>query len=344
MQFMSKKIRINMVSESDISVQGHGVHTAYDEIATALEARDDVRVVRAKFGELVDCDVIHAHTIGFNVWRKLYQNGPKKVISAHVVPASFIGSIKLAKYWAFAARWYMRWMYNRADKVLAVSGTVAKVLRDELHITPSKIETFYNTIDMQRYKSTADQRQAARVKLGLAESKFVVLGNGQVQPRKRLDIFFKMALEMPDIQFIWIGGIPFKQLGADYASMQKMMADTPKNLTITGVIEHSAVRDYFIAADVFCLPAEQENHPMCVLEAASAGLPIILRDIPEYDDTFFNDIVRCQDDDFGPAVQKLQSDKHYYQQMKQKTSLIAERFDSASAAERLVNLYTELVQ
>lgn len=332
-----------MVSESDISVQAHGVHTAYDEIATALEKRDDVTVIRGEFGKLVDCDIIHFHTIGQHTLRKLFQHGPKKVVSAHIVPASFVGSIILAKYWAFAAKWYMGWFYNKADKVLAVSGTVAKILHDELHVPKSKIETFYNTIDMKRYVFTNAQRDQARKKLGISESDFVVLGNGQVQPRKRLDIFVKMALAIPDVKFIWIGGIPFKQLGADYISMQRLMKDLPGNMTITGVIPHSSVRDYFIAADIFCLPAEQENHPMCVLEAASADLPIILRDIPEYNDTFGSDAIRCDDDGFIDAVNDLRSNKSFYKQQQKKTKAIASRFDSGVAAERLVGIYRDLV-
>ena len=340
---MNKKIRVNMVSESEISVQGHGVHTAYEEIASALEKRDDVTVIRGKFGELVDCDIVHFHTIGQRTWRKFFQHGPKKVVSAHVVPASFVGSIILAKYWAFAARWYMSWYYKRADKVLAVSGTVAKILHSELKVPKNKIETFYNTIDMTRYNFTEKERISARKKLGLNDCDCMVLGNGQVQPRKRLDIFVKMALAIPDVKFIWIGGIPFKQLGADYLSMQKLMKDIPDNMTITGVIEHSAVRDYFIAADIFCLPAEQENHPMCVLEAASADLPIILRDIPEYTDTFGNDAILCDDNTFVDAVNKLRSDKTFYKNQQQKTKAIADRFDSSNASERLVKIYSELL-
>lgn len=339
-----KKIKVNMVSESEISVQGHGVHTAYEEIASALEKRDDVTVIRGKFGELVDCDVIHFHTIGQRTLGKLFQHGPKKVVSAHIVPASFVGSIILAKYWAFAARWYMGWYYRRADKVLAVSGTVAKILNKELHVPKDKIETFYNTIDMKRYVSTEAKKLSARKKLGLTDCDCMVLGNGQVQPRKRIDVFVKMALALPDVKFIWVGGIPFKQLGADYVSMQHLMKKIPKNMTITGVIEHSQVRDYFIAADIFCLPAEQENHPMCVLEAASAGLPIILRDIPEYDDTFRDDAIRCNDENFVEAVTKLRSDKAFYKQQQQRTKLIAGRFDSSVAAQRLVDIYREIIQ
>lgn len=332
-----------MVSESDISVQGHGVHTAYEEMAVALEKRDDVTLIRGAFGRTVECDIVHLHTLGSYTWRKLFQKGPKKVVSAHVVPASFIGSIILAKYWLPLARLYMRWYYNRADKVLAVSGTVAGILHDELHVPKEKIETFYNTIDMKQYEPSAFNKKAAREKLGLQDDDFVVIGNGQVQPRKRLDIFVKMAQALPDAQFIWVGGIPFKQLGADYKSMQRLMAKLPKNLTVTGIVPHAKVKDYLMAADVFCLPAEQENHPMCVLEAAGAGLPIVLRDISEYDDTFQNDAWRCTDDQFVDAVKKLRDDKSTYRKWQQKSAAIAARFDSSAAAERLVKLYQQLI-
>jgi 1,2-diacylglycerol-3-alpha-glucose alpha-1,2-galactosyltransferase len=339
-----KKIRVNMVSESDISVQGHGVHTAYAEIASALEKREDVTLIRGDFGNQTDCDVVHLHTIGTQTWRKLLQPGPAKVVSAHVVPASLVGSIILARYWLFLASWYMRWFYNRADKVLAVSGAVADTLHNDLGVSREKIEIFYNTIDMQRYVTTVDEKKAARKRLGFKATDFIVLGNGQVQPRKRLDVFVAMANAQPDIQFVWVGGIPFKHLGADYANMQRLMTSAPKNLKITGVIPHDEVSDYLAVADVFCLPAEQENHPMCVLEAASANLPIVLRDIPEYNDTFRGDVIMCLSvDDFIAAIVKLRTDNVFYNKQQQKTKRIADRFDSNVAAERLVKLYRQLV-
>ncbi len=332
-----------MVSESDISVQGHGVHTAYDEMAAALEKRDDVVLIRGQFDENIDCDIVHIHTLGSKTCQKFPQPDVKKVVSAHVVPASLVGSIKLAKYWSFAAKGYMRWFYNRADKVLAVSSMVAQTLYYELGVPKEKIEVFYNTIDMQRFAASPAKKQAARKKLGIKKDQFVVLGNGQVQPRKRLDVFVAMALAQPDLQFIWVGGIPFKNLGADYGNMIRLMENAPKNMTITGVIPHDEVLDYYAVADVFCLPAEQENHPMCVLEAAGAGLPIVLRDIHEYDDTFMNDAIRCEDGTFESMILKLRDDKAFYVAQQQKTKAIAERFDSVQAADRLVKLYKQLV-
>lgn len=338
-----KNLKVNIVSESDITVQGHGVHTAYDEMATALEKRDDIEVVRGKFGQLVDCDVVHLHTIGPRTFKKLNQRGPKKVVSAHVIPQSLVGSVLLAQYWSFAARWYMRWFYGRADKVLAVSGMVANVLEKELHIPKSRIEVFYNTVDMASYRPTKGAKVAARKKLGIPQGASVVLGNGQVQPRKRLDVFVQMAKDLPDVTFLWVGGIPFKQLGADYAKMNQLMQNLPSNMTITGVIPHDDVLTYLHAADVFCLPAEQENHPMCVLEAAGAELPIVLRDMPEYDDTFMHDAIRCKDDTFVQEITKLLTDKSYYNHWKSQSEHIAQRFDSAQAAKRYVKLYKGLL-
>jgi len=340
---MTKNLTVNMVSESDISVQGHGVHTSYDEIASALEKRSDITVIRGNFGHQTACDIVHFHTIGPRTWRKLLQRGPKKVVTAHIVPASLVGSIVLAKYWLFAARWYMRWYYNRADKVLAVSGMVAKVLHEELHVPRSKITTMYNTIDMDRYTPTATSKSDARQKLQLDPEAFIVLGNGQVQPRKRLDTFVAMAKDLPDVSFIWVGGIPFKQLGADHRAMEKLMINLPDNMQVTGVIPHDDVKYYMQAADVFCLPADQENHPMCVLEAASAELPILLRDIPEYDDTFGDNALRCRsDEEFIHAIISLR-DAQVRAEWRQKTKKIAQTFDSKQAAIELMALYRSLV-
>lgn len=333
-----------MASESEISVQGHGVHTAFEELASALEKRDSITLIRGGFGKNVECDVYHLHTIGSHMWRKILAKNVPKVVSAHVIPASFVGSIRLAKYWQPVAKWYMQWFYGKADKVLAVSQTVADVLVNDLHLSSEKVSVLYNTIDMSRYRTTPEDTTKARQKLNIAPSAFVVVGVGQVQPRKRLDTFVAMAQALPDVQFYWVGGIPFKQLGADVARMQRLMKNTPKNLTITDVIPHEEVQTYLQAADVFCLPAEQENHPMCVLEAAGVGLPIVLRGIPEYDDTFADDTLRCGDNQaFIAAIKQLQSSKKTHQVYCQKSAHIAQRFDSKAAADTLEEMYRELI-
>jgi len=269
-------------------------------------------------------DIIHIQTMGLYSFRHLMKKGGKKVVSAHIVPDSFIGSIKGAKYWKPLGRAWLKFFYKKADLVLACSGMVADELINDMHVPKTKV--LYNTINMSRYKHSAAEKKSARKKLGLKDDDFVVMGNGQVQPRKRLDILIKAAKEMPDVKFFWVGGIPFKNLGADYNAMQNMIKNAPNNLTVTGVI-----------------PLENV-HPMCVLEAAGAGLPIILRDIPQYNDTFKGDAVMAKtDDEFLELISKLRRDKKAYKKAQLGAEKIAERFDSSAGAERLVEFYRSLI-
>ena len=336
------KIVVDMISESEFTVQAHGVHTAFAEMKQALNSRPDIDLeVNAS---RPNADITHSHTIGLYSLRKIRSSKAKKVISGHVIPASLAGSIKGMDHLQWLVRWYMKKIYSQADLVLAVS----KNVRDDM-IGPmglkNRVEILYNTVDMSKYKFSQTDRIKAREKLGLDEKDFVVLGNGQVQPRKRLDMFFETAKLMPEIKFIWVGGITFKHLGASYKKKQDMVESAPKNVFVTGVISHDQVMSYLAAADVFFLPAEQENHPMCVLEAAGAGLPILLRDISEYDDTFRPDAIFVNTAaDAQASILKLSEDESFYKDRQAATAKIAARFDSKAGAERLVEFYKDLLK
>lgn len=331
-----------MVSESEFTVKGHGVHTAFIELTGALKKRDDVIVRINKDSDVTD--ITHIHTVGiYALWMILFGHG-KKVVSAHVVPASFVGSLKGAKYWLPLSRVYLKWFYGRADLVLAVSNMVKDDLKNKLGIS-TKVEVLYNTVDMSKYRSTGQEKTAARAGHHIDQTDFLVIGNGQVQPRKRFDTFVEVAQALPDIKFIWIGGIPFKQLGAEYETMNRLIENIPDNMKVTGVIPLEQVRGYVQAADAFFLPAEQENHPLCVLEAAGGGLPIILRDIPEYDDTFRGDAIMISSTHEAiEMITKLRGDAEFYQQSVESASRIAKRFDSTAGAERAIELYRSILE
>ena len=338
-------IKVNIVSESDISVRGHGVHTAYVEMVRSLQMRTDCTVITNQFFKKVDADITHIHTVGLHSWTKLLWGAGPKVVSAHIVPDSLIGSFALAGMWRPLAKLYMKLFYARADKVLAVSTMVADTLKNELGIAPEKIEILYNSIDTSQYKPTNRTKQDARQELGISQEAFVVMGNGQVQPRKRFDTFMYCAKQLPDLTFVWVGGIPFKYVGAQYQEMKKMIEEIPDNMKVTGVIELEEVKQYLGAADIFVLPAEQENHPMAVIEAAAANLPIVLRDIPEYDDTFGQDTIRVKDEEkFVKAIESLRDNKSLRDEYRKKSAIIAQRFDSHESAARLMNIYEQLLR
>lgn len=337
---MSTTLRVTMVSESEFGVQGQGVHTAHRELVDALDRRDDVEVNVNTWRR--PADITHIQTVGpYSLWYLLFGKG-KKVVSAHVVPASFVGSLAGAKYWLPLARLYLKWFYGRADCVFAVSNMVRDELVNDMGLS-NRIEVTYNTVDMAKYRPDRKGRQAARQKLGIAEDQFMVLGIGQVQPRKRVDVFIDTA-KQSEALFVWVGGIPFKRMGADFDAMQRLLETDQPNVRMTGIIDHVEVADYTAAADAFYLPAEQENHPMCVLEAAGAGLPIILNDIREYDDTFRPDAIFVTSaEQAAQAVNRLAADDDYRSEIAAKSRAISKRFDSSSGARRAVDIYRSLL-
>lgn len=332
-------MRISVVSESEFMAKGHGVHTAYLELTNALRARSDTTI---SVNKKQPADVTHLHTVGaYALWRLLFDRS-KKVVSAHIVPASLVGSLVAARFWLPFATVYLRWFYNRADLVFAVSDETKRVL---LKLGVRKpIEVVYNVIDTKRYHATADDKKKSRIALGIAADAWLVIGAGQVQPRKRIDSFVSVASQLPAMQFLWVGGMPFGKLAAENRSMQQFIDHAPVNTSFTGVVELDEMKQYYHAADVFWLPSEQETFGLVVVEAAAAGLPVILRDIPDYAETFADDALLVDDIDTVGMLEMLRSDKTFYTQAQARTERITHRYDATSGAQRVMSLYKTLLE
>lgn len=332
-------MKVNIISESAFGIEGHGVHTAYLEHIACLEHYPGVEVVT---NSAQKADIVHLHTVGTYAFRRLLTSTGKNVVSAHVIPESFVGSLVGAQFWAPYAKIYLRWFYNRADAVVAVSEDT----KDHLVAMGVKmpIAVIHNTIDTSRYTNSPERKKKARKSLGIKDDAWVVVGAGQVQPRKRIDSFIEVALALPDTQFVWVGGMPFGKMAAEHGAMEQLMALAPPNVMFTGIIPFEKMCEYYRAADVFFLPSAQETFGLVVVEAAAAGLPVVLRNIPDYDKTFKSDAVMADETSFTSELTKLKSDKKHYELMKTAAGRIAKRYDSKVGANALVALYQSLLK
>jgi len=332
-------MKINIISESAFGIVGHGVHTAYLEHVASLEDYPGVEVVT---NSKERADIVHIHTVGTYSFRRLFTSTGKNVVSAHVIPESFVGSLIGARFWAPYAKVYLRWFYNRADAVVAVSEDT----KDHLVAMGVKkpITVIHNTIDTSRYHNSPELKKKARESLNFKADAWVVIGAGQVQPRKRIDSFIETALACPEMQFIWVGGMPFGKMAAEHGAMEQLMALAPPNVTFTGIIPFEQMCEYYRAADAFFLPSAQETFGLVVVEAAAAGLPVVLRDIPDYAETFKGDAVMASDGTFADELLKLKADPRHYEKMKTAAERIAKRYDSHEGAKQLVALYESLLK
>ena len=274
-------IRINMFSQAD-SVAGQGVGAAYLELIRLLRTHlvDDFYVTINKYGR---SDLTHYHTINPTYFANSFSPARgRKIGYVHFLPDTLEGSIKLPGVAKKVFYQYVIDFYKRMDQIVVVNPIFIDKLA-EYGLDRNKIRYIPNFVAKSEfYEQTQAKKNATRQELGIPQDKFVVFGDGQVQARKGVDDFAKLAEANPDYQFIWAGGFSFGKITDGYDHFKQLVDNPPKNLTFTGIIDREKLVDYLNMADLFILPSFDELFPMSVLEAFSCGTPVLLRDLDLY--------------------------------------------------------------
>jgi len=333
-------MKVKIISESAFTVEGHGPHTAFLENINVLKGIEGVEVL---VNSLRGADVAHVHTVGpYSLFNLIYYKD-RSVITAHLVPESIVGSFILSKMWLSLFRKYLRFCYNKAGTVIAISPEVERNLRS-LGVK-SRIAVLGNYVDRNHFKKDENLKHKLRNKYGISPDEFVVLGVGQVQPRKGVDSFCRVAEMLPDYRFVWVGGMPFSVATEGYARMNRLMQGAPSNILFTGIIPYQEVNGFYNMGDVFFLPSYHENFPFVALEAASCNLPLVLRDIQEYRGFLDRYSLRASDDrGFAELIKNLHHDRSLYAQYADRSEAFARKHDSRRMVGELMAIYTSLAE
>lgn len=332
-----RRLVVNLVSETAGASAGHGVHTAFLQTKDALERRGvDVRV-----NATTACDIAHVETMGLRSVRVLLRAGERAVVTAHIVPQSLVGSFMLARLWLPIATIYMRFVYALADELLAVSPIVVDGLA-EMGLT-APVRLVPNAIDIAHFEPHQGWREDVRSRLGIPDDAFVAICAGQVQPRKGVKAFIATAHEMPDATFVWVGGMPFKRLTAHYREMRRLVASAPSNCIFTGEIPYDEMPRYLASADCLLFTSLQETFGFSIIEAAAAGLPLVLRNLPTYDPLFGGAYLTADDTTFATRVAELRDDTALREEFAARARRLAKRYDLESHVELLMAAYGEVI-
>lgn len=120
-----------------------------------------------------------------------------------------------------------------------------------------------------------------RIELGINQTTKLVLGSGYVHGRKGKDVFYHVALNIlqnyqdVDICFCWVGHYD----PSDFDKLEYWINYDRNHLELWDKIKFIGakpnVEDYFLAADIFFLPARMDPFPCVVLEAMACKLPVV---------------------------------------------------------------------
>jgi len=227
------------------------------------------------------CDVIHAHTFGpIALLLALLHKARHKVVvvHAHTTPQDIANSYFGANSISTLLKGYLRFFYNLADVCIAPSAYTQEILKSTLNVK-RRIAVLSNGIDLSAYQCA--EKQGAEFKLQhTLDDRPMVLSVGLVFLRKGIADFVDAASKLRSFRFVWVGRIlawPFLPKAA-----KTVLKEAPQNVLFTGRV--NSITEALNAADVFVFPSYEENQGIAALEAAACGVPIILRDLPVYDD------------------------------------------------------------
>lgn len=113
-------------------------------------------------------------------------------------------------------------------------------------------------------------------------------------------------------------------------------------ILFTGILPHQQLQALYAAADIFVTAALSENHPLTLLEAAAAGLPLVVREDPgclEVVRKDYNGLRLQADHDIGPAVSRLLDDSERMKHFGEKSLSAARSYDRDLQAARVEALY-----
>ena len=177
-------------------------------------------------------------------------------------------------------RSYLIQFYKSADRLVVVNPSFIDALV-EYGIDRERIYYIPNYVSKEKFYRKSDEACAAiRKKYGVDKDAFVVLGAGQVQTRKGVLDFVEVAKEFPDVTFVWFGHL--NKL-AQTKVIKKAIKNRPNNVKMPGYISGDIIKGALTYANALLFPSYEETEGIVVLEAMASKTPVIVRNIPVYD-------------------------------------------------------------
>jgi glycosyltransferase involved in cell wall biosynthesis len=231
---------------------------------------------------------------------------------------------------------------DRCDVVITPSESVRDVMLDFGVRQP--IEVIENGVDRRLFLQP--MRPCGKRDLGIDDTAILGVYVGRLSPEKNLESLLRQfAIAqglLPDLHLLIIGKGPLE------GAVKKLAADLQVNdhVRFTGALPYEEIPNYLAAADFFVTASVTEVHPLTVIEAMAAGLPIAAVASPGISDTVEHGrtgiLTRHGKEGLAAALVRLAGDRQSLREMGEAARLASERYDIARTVERTHDLYQRL--
>lgn len=238
--------------------------------------------------DIGDADVVHINTVlpkSLALARRLKKKGVPLVYHAHSTREDFRNSYIGANA---AAGLFKKWIvncYTKGDVIVTPSEYSKSLLRG--YGIKNRIFVISNGIDLGDYVRSEKAGRKFRRKFGFSENDKVIMSAGLLMKRKGVDDFVKLARRLPQYKFIWFGDADLRLVGKEIRGAVK---NAPSNCYFAGYVSKPVLQAALSGSNLFLFPSREETEGIVVLEALAMKTPVLLRDIPVYDEWLENGV------------------------------------------------------
>ncbi len=334
-------MKICLYLEAENAVARSGFKRAFESHKQALRLAG-VEVTTEPNNE--NYELLHLHAFGpksFYYLNKAKREGIKVVVHAHSVGAhDFRDSYTMSNLIAPLYEKYLTFFYEQSDAVFTPSEFARTLLRQAG--LAKRVEVVSNGVNCERFRFSPEKRRLYRGRYNL--HRFAVFSAGNVIPRKGIVDFIRVAERLPQFDFIWYGHRWSKAL-VFHPQMDKYVNERLFNVIMPGYV--SDTPGAFSAGDVLFFSSHTETQGMVILEAASLGRPLVVRDIPEYEDWLVHG-VNClkgqTESEFVEHLRRLESDPKLYRHLSRGALQLAQEHSLEVVGQRLKALYRSVLE
>jgi glycosyltransferase involved in cell wall biosynthesis len=234
-----------------------------------------------------------------------------------------------------------------ADAVTGVSRKVADYIRETCHLPSRKVHAILNGVNTEAFR-TADSRERMRGAMGFARSDAVIgmIGNLRAEKNQRVLItaFSLLYGAMPHLYLVLAGD----------GSCRRDLEQLARELAVADRVHFLGHRldapDVMAMFDVYCLPSVYEGMPLSILEAWSAGKPVVATDVTGIRDIVIHDtnglLVPVNDaQSLASALQRVLGDSELSERLSHEGQKYAlERCTMAGMVRQYEDLYEQVAR
>jgi glycosyltransferase involved in cell wall biosynthesis len=225
------------------------------------------RIIRQHNIAIINPHFPDLESLVFVVLKKLRLFRGKVILSFHLSDVQHSLSTKglERKLW--------RVLLRGTDHIVVVSDDLAKDVLTLDSAVAEKMTTIYNGVDLTLFRRDGGE---SRSRFPVPSEGRTILSIGAFLPRKAHDVllraFGRALCAVPDAHLVLVGGD-----GPEIEPLRQLinLLGLSEKVVICKDVPHERIPSFMFQAQVFALASRKEGHPLAIIEAGAACLPVV---------------------------------------------------------------------